>query len=889
MDPTGFLTHVASKQRSSTSFGMARSTYGVRASRRLLVISLCFLAGFIAHKAVACHHQCVRIQGKVWAVADIQPKAENFFGLWIAHSSKQSSEMLQHQIDLWARSILHFHPMSIIWLFISHDAFGSNTRLDHVYDLRMVRLHNHEWASLFLHTPLHEHSIDHRKFKPAEFSDAVRLALLYRFGGSWVDVDDIILRPFPVDNNVIGVLDWPGEVEKSYFGSSFKLVNGTLISQDYRHSGFHVQNDPMLRWDPGNKFLWCWMDMLTSYPSKDWGQKIPTDILLKFPRLVSQAKLRLVPQHFLLLHPAFAPSGGKFKKGKMFPPHDYRVDKDFPDFDGFLTETEARVCLQQAFVLHSFSAVKNTKLVGTEQCLNRLSERWIIGWLACARRPDSLFWIDVDRGHLGLNMEASVVWKSRNENLMLGLNLNEERLPELLPSKVYNPSILKVSSQAARDILRDKNEMASDLDEVCALTWFVRPPNFRTGCLIWFALARLQYLRRLIRVENVNVTHDELWIISPTFMENILGPKLADSRLFFTSAFGKAQIGLIGYARMAPHSMMNGIADYYVRASVVDFREPRAIQYDMQDELECDFGDEEVGCFPANLDCDVQKVLTGRNKLRATSLSSLNLQPYLDCSPEYHCRNKIFPHHSRNANMPNSTILNGVEVPFLFPKPNEFHIARKNVVPVISGEMGSSPDTKFSMFVDFSSPVFGSESLTSSITNSKLVITDLASGVLVESMDIHLGCIGSEYRGSTQIIELPQRSIARSTKSGVGLLRWNDSLPSLWATVVHKRLGKKPAYDLKLLILSGMATKVTYKSSEYTIEVPSTCLTHIDLNDPQIKQKNSFMFPTGLIVSDFTRSDLKLSWEFLMTSGVGNAKSSFDMFVVEANATYTFA
>ena len=175
--------------------------------------------------------------------------------------------------------------------------------------------------------------------KPPEFSDAVRLALLYRFGGSWLDVDDLAVRSFSSNPNMLCAMSWPGKRTVEYFGLSFELARGELLSSHYRDSGIHIQNDPMLNWEPGNSFLKRWMTELLTAPPVDWGQKVPTSILLHNPDFVVKMNVKIVPQHFFLLHPAYALNGGK-QKGKMFPPHDFRLENNFPEFDTFLSEDE---------------------------------------------------------------------------------------------------------------------------------------------------------------------------------------------------------------------------------------------------------------------------------------------------------------------------------------------------------------------------------------------------------------------------------------------------------------------------------------------------------------------------------------------------------------------
>mgnify|MGYP007000307712 CR=1 len=73
-----------------------------------------------------------------------------------------------------------------------------------------------------------------------------RLSLLYKNGGTWVDIDDIIVRKIPEEKNILGTFLWENNKKKaSYWGSTFNLVDGSLISEKYSNYGFHIQNDPM--------------------------------------------------------------------------------------------------------------------------------------------------------------------------------------------------------------------------------------------------------------------------------------------------------------------------------------------------------------------------------------------------------------------------------------------------------------------------------------------------------------------------------------------------------------------------------------------------------------------------------------------------------------------
>ena len=56
-------------------------------------------------------------------------------------------------------------------------------------------------------------------------SDIIRLVLLYKNGGgTWLDIDDVVVREFPREKNILGTFLWKNNKKKAhYFGSTFDL------------------------------------------------------------------------------------------------------------------------------------------------------------------------------------------------------------------------------------------------------------------------------------------------------------------------------------------------------------------------------------------------------------------------------------------------------------------------------------------------------------------------------------------------------------------------------------------------------------------------------------------------------------------------------------------
>ena len=79
--------------------------------------------------------------------------------------------------------------------------------------------------------------------------------------------------------------------------------------------------------------------------SSDWGQRVPTEIILTNTSIINDCNVTLLPQHHLLLHPTdfFNFSNKQFgypnSKGPMFPPYDLRITGKV-NYDDMITKEE---------------------------------------------------------------------------------------------------------------------------------------------------------------------------------------------------------------------------------------------------------------------------------------------------------------------------------------------------------------------------------------------------------------------------------------------------------------------------------------------------------------------------------------------------------------------
>lgn len=303
-----------------------------------------------------------------------------FFGFWDSYDNKEINTIQKKQIILWSKSILFFHKDASIKLYTKKNIIPPG--LINIKGLNIIYLNN--FKTIFKDTPLENYNYNEKISKP-ELSDIIRISLLYKYGGTWLDIDDIVVRSFPEKKNILGTFLWLNNKKKAeYWGSTFNLVNGSLISSKFDKFTFHIQNDPMINWEANNIFLYHWMQKIKKYKSCDWGQKIPTDIINNNNNIIKDNNITLIPQHYLLLHPAFGSNkmfGYPNSKGPMFPPYDLRIS-GLINYDSFMNKNEFWKMIEQTLNKHSYCCVKNSKNTGIIQCDKKLEKRWFIGHLS---------------------------------------------------------------------------------------------------------------------------------------------------------------------------------------------------------------------------------------------------------------------------------------------------------------------------------------------------------------------------------------------------------------------------------------------------------------------------------------------------------------------------
>lgn len=181
--------------------------------------------------------------------SEISPSEKNVFFYWDGSISEKRFEILKNCIY----STIIFNPDRKIYL-ISNSIVSS--QLDG--RVRVIKLNE----SFFEDVPIDINIINkYRDIHPRDFSDLFRLILLYKFGGSYIDTDDICIKSMSTKKNLICRSYDP---HTSFYNniSDEKCVPGFAREiRGYDNINMFPRNDCWQNWEPRSSFIY---DMLTS-------------------------------------------------------------------------------------------------------------------------------------------------------------------------------------------------------------------------------------------------------------------------------------------------------------------------------------------------------------------------------------------------------------------------------------------------------------------------------------------------------------------------------------------------------------------------------------------------------------------------------------------------
>jgi hypothetical protein len=867
-----------------------------------------------------------------WGIDRVHKPASQFFGLWLSTSALPAIK--RTQFSLWAQSLRFFHPTSRVYLF---SLVGPGAIPDHLGGTRSIeehvlQVHLESPAELLRHTPAENLTVQAGTPYP-QLSDLLRLAMLYRWGGSWIDLDDLCVRPVTSDLNVIGIIEWPGRRNDTvYFGHHFDLlIPPEWVSPQHPLAytgGFNVGNDPMINWRPGNRFLHAWLHEAAkaggaSYMS--WGQVLPTFLLSrgKGATWLRSGEVQLQGQHYMLLHPAYGCRPDCNIKGPMFPPHDLRA-MDLPHYDSLLSEGAFWQLMERLLKLHSFFVVKNSKETGLRQAQSGNEQRWFTGWLgdptrfATTLRRLRVLWLKTAA-------QQSIAVRTPSDFVLL------QPAHGGLPSgwTVYNPSLMRLSRGSWLKLCRGLGDHplcaeAFDADTThgdgaMAMSWFGRAPGNSMGCAIYMGVARLDAVRHLVGTTTTRTARSQsspdFWLLTPRLLHNVLGPKLADPRLFMASlpdstlpglADGTTtadSLALVGYARLGPTSSVPGMADYFVRASPIVGRPPRQLTCPnvSRSSSWCKFppvGAETGQCYTASrrFTCCAESLALPPFRGRPAWMTG---ELHLPCHSAqqqgvHYCGHSVDSMDGRHLE------LNGIEVP-LHPSstpPGIGHTPAKNVMPVIG--VGRLP-LGVVLFVDFAPR---EPHAMKTLLPPLMVATDMRSGKALRRWRLHLEpqceeLVGGVWRGSTQVVPLHDARAGPRRASGLRRVRGTEirSAPfdeDLWVTLLHRRCSTEPCkslYSYAVVILASVPTEIPQAGNESvntSLQIPLACVHMIPLPLPsarRLEENPRFAFAMGLAamapaVSDQRLANVGAEWHLAASWGLSDKLPAFSWLVL---------
>jgi len=396
-----------------------------------------------------------------------------------------------------------------------------------------------------------------------------------------------------------------------------------------------------------------------------------------------------------------------------------------------------------------------------------------------------------------------------------------------IPYKNYNCSILKLNSYEIKQLTNNKYYKQAIL-----IIFFVASShNNRYGTMSWIGVIDYDILLKLLNNENIN-DNPCFWIIKPHLIQNDLGPKYADLRVFKT----KKNIGVIGYSRVAPKSNTPNISDYYVRASLLETKVNNNLYINSDKTFH--FNEIDGGCFPSNINNNYNKF-----NLENDNTIINNIEFYIK-NNKY--SKQIKPHISKHTLMPEYIKLNGIEVSFSKTNTNisqDDHISTKNIVPLHHINYLDN----IGCFIDISPQMS---------TNPILTVQNLNTSDVYHTDTLNVNDIykSKNYRGSTPFIELKNNK---------------------WITLLHKRVNNiKYNYNLKYEYYIVLYNSKLIKIIDTEIIIPNECIYEIKLEDTKIFDTD-FIYITGLIVNNekYNMKSNCYDLELLISYGISDQKS----------------
>jgi len=179
----------------------------------------------------------------------IEPSTNNIFFYWDGNISKERLDILSDCIY----STILFNPTRKVYLI-------SNTLTSDIFNNKINVV---TWnSSFFENLPFNKNKFDnYKKCSPRDFSDLFRLILLYKFGGSYIDTDDLCIREMSNKPNLICRSYDPHTSFYNNISDNDCVPGFTREIRGYDHINIFPRNDCWQNWEPESEFIY---DMLSN-------------------------------------------------------------------------------------------------------------------------------------------------------------------------------------------------------------------------------------------------------------------------------------------------------------------------------------------------------------------------------------------------------------------------------------------------------------------------------------------------------------------------------------------------------------------------------------------------------------------------------------------------
>jgi len=305
------------------------------------------------------------VAGYQQSLVDITPKGNMFWAFW---GGDVPSKDMFLQMKTWAKSIRkHTFDPNIIILSNIPQVFDEMKNLATVVTWTPEQLTKN--PKLIKYLKKHEKGVGYHF---AYVSDVIRWLLLYAFGGNWIDMDDVVIRPLPTTKNQM-------IVDVRNVGDPPPRWLPALIPGKYKHIGdksipFRFYNDVVLNMEKHNAFLGEIVNQIPITDKTHVGQVLPTMIFANHPdRHVGN--IHAVSFLDVFFHPHTTELLNRHNTLKQYR----RISTPVPQWDDQIDQNTYRIVWDTLIDKYGFSVVKNHNIQhGNEQGKKRTLMGWVL-------------------------------------------------------------------------------------------------------------------------------------------------------------------------------------------------------------------------------------------------------------------------------------------------------------------------------------------------------------------------------------------------------------------------------------------------------------------------------------------------------------------------------